>query len=294
MGKKVILGFMILAALPSFASQSRTWTMYAPATGEHEVVGRLVLPTGKTTFSNGESKLSGFMLSAEYSYGFNEFVALNVRQGLYTDNKTTTTSSGSSSEYKRSGVGNTSLGVKALIPVDMVAAYYAVGYDSALLAKPKENHQSNEDTAVNDRNKLYFNFGGDVNFGLVSIGGTFDYNNYLDTDYEIVSSNGTSTTWKNKSGGGHTLGVHGQLNFQPIKAGLSLQETVQYEYDSSVNNTTQTNSATTYRTYTLYAIAPFTQNLEGHFSVSKLDLKDSPVGANMDYYMLMGGVRATF
>ncbi len=276
-------------------SESLNILMYAPSEGQHDILFRLLMPTGSISGSisgvSFESKYSGLLSNLEYAYGLNDSWSVGLTQSLFNDYMI----SSNSSDSKYSGVGDTSLTTKYILPIDNLNLYMSGQYKMALLAKSKNNYDSNEYTIASDRNKLTLDVGLDFKMDMISMGGQLTYDSYQVGESEKIDS-GISTTDTIGSGGGHSLAFYSQLNLDMMKIGLTLSESVTYEYSSksSTGLSTTTYLASTYRQLMLSSIVPVADNFEGLVSVIKYFPKEDDSGLSYNYFILMAGLRATF
>ncbi len=271
-------------------SISKNIFMFAPAEEEHELLLRLIFPTGTISGPGIDAKLSGYFSNFQYAYGISDQISLGASQSLLNEYKI----SSNTGDIKYSGIGDTSIFAKYFIPINNIDFYISSQYQMALLEKSKNNYDTNEFTRVAERNNLSLDFGANFKFDIFSFGGLLLYKYFQSGETEVVSS-GLSYTESTDSGSAHELSLYSQLNLENLKLGLSLTESVENEYSGkrSPGTTTIKYSASTIRTIMLYSIIPLTDNLEGHFAAAKFEPKEKN-NFTYNYYTLMAALRLAF
>ena len=286
--KKILVVLALLTGTSAFAaggSEAKTTDMYAPKAGVSEVLGGLAIYTGKNEVNSSSTKLSGVALVAAYGYGFSDFAAFYVQQSYLSVEAENSTPPFASTTAKTKGLGGTKIGVKAVIDYAPAFFYYDVGYQMALLEKPKQ--EANGDvTAGNTRPVLSAQVGGGTSFESVGVGALLSLNLYQDGDFD---RNGV--TVKNKSGSGSAWKIYAQYQAS-FKLGFSYSEQLINSYDVTVNSVTTSNDKVFSRNYALYSIIPVTDSSE--VMIDLINPQGSNPNVTYGVYVLAGTYRMTF
>lgn len=278
--KKVLAALALLMTTSVFAaggSEARTTDMFAPKMGSSEFLAGILLPTGKDEKGATSSKYSGIALVAEYGYGFSDFASFYIQQG-YTSVEVAP-ATGSSTKTK--GLGDTKIGVKAVVDFAPAFLYYDVSYQMALLEKPKRD-SSGDLTAGSARPQFIVQVGAGTSYEVIGFGAKLNYNLYQDGDFDVP---GGTLKFKSGTGAGWKIYAQYQASF---KLGLSYSEQVSNSFD--INTTTQDKSFS--RTYGIYSIIPLEPTSEIFIEVT------NPQGSDSAYtygqYVVAASYRATF
>ena len=286
--KKFLVGFLLVSSTSAFAaggSEARTTDMFAPKGGGAEFLVKLTVPTGKVEQSGTSTTFSGMALGLEYAYGFSDMAALYVTQG-YSSTEFAS-SPGTTSKVK--GIGDTKVGVKAVVDYGQTFFYYDVGYQLPLLAKAKTD-SSGDTTAVNARPELQLQGGVGAAFDLVGLGALLKYDLYQDGDSDVDAAGITITT-KNKSGSGMQWKIYAQYQ-AAFKVGAAYGEMTVDSYDRTTSGVTVSNAKSETKMISVYSIIPVGTTSEVHLEIQKPEVKNS--SATYSVYYLSAAYRTTF
>ena len=287
--KKFLVGLVILSSTAVFAaggSEARTPDMYAPKMNGAEFVAGLTLHTGKYENSPISKTASGMDLGFEYGYGFSDVMAFYVAQ-IYRNTEYTIDPGSSKSKY--SGIGDTKVGLKAVIDYGQAFFYYDVGYQMALLAKSKIN-SSGESSGTTARPYLEAQGGVGTSFDMFGVGALIKFDMYQDGDTEVDVA-GVTTTVKSKSGGGMQWKLYAQYQ-STFKAGLAYGEQTIDAFDRTSGGITSTGVKAEDKMISVYGIIPVGTTSEVHLQLQKPESKTS--GGTYGYYDVSAAYRMMF
>lgn len=287
--KKFLVGLVFLSSTAVFAaggSEARTPDMYAPKSSGAEFVVGLTLHTGKYEKSPSSTTASGMDLGLEYGYGFSDVMAVYVAQGYRNTEYTTDPGSFKS---KITGIGDTKVGLKAVIDYGQVFFYYDVGYQMGLLAKAKTN-SSGEATGVSRRPFLEAQGGVGTSIDMFGVGALITFDMYQDGDSDVDVA-GTTFTTKNKSGNGMQWKLYAQYQ-STFKAGLAYGEQTIDAFDTTTASVTTPGVKAEGKMISVYGIIPVGTASEIHLQLQKPESKTG--GGTYSFYDVSAAYRMMF
>ena len=292
--KKIFVATLImLTSMMALASMeggmAKTTDMYAPKAGGSELVPTLTLWTGKDDGNSTSTAYSGSIFGLEFGHGFSDVFAVYARQEYYN---TQLDFSPGSSTSKKTGIGDTKVGIKAVIDFGASFFYYDVGYQTALLAKSTFNAATNETSGVNGRPSLQAQAGLGAAFNMLGLGGL--YKQYLYQDGETTNSfAGASSTTKNKAANGSEWKLYAQLQSH-FKLGIAYGESVNDSYDQVTLGLTSTAAKSEYKNIFVYSIIPIAASSELFLEIQKQEPKTAATGTTYGHYFVTAAYRMMF